>query len=120
VRRLARLAAVASSLLLGGCAQTFDATTLGVPATMAEAAGENPEGQHFRTSAHTVHAFWGLVPLSQPNLQKALSRQLVGGREITNLRITSKSGLLDLLITGLTLGLIAPRTVIYEGVVIGR
>lgn len=107
-------------LLLTACAQTFDATTLGVPATMAAAAGENPQGQSFRTTSHTVHAFWGILSLSQPNLQKALARQLVGGQQITNLRIRAKSGFFDVLLTGLTLGLLAPRTVIYEGVVIGR
>ena len=31
-------------VLLVGCAQTFDATTLGVPATLASAAGQPPAG----------------------------------------------------------------------------
>ncbi|HEX7024104.1 MAG TPA: hypothetical protein VF187_04720 [Gemmatimonadales bacterium] len=111
------------ALLLAGssaCAQTFDATTLGVPATMAAPAGEAVQGVPFKTTAHTVHAFFGLVPVGQASLQKALARQLVGGEGIANLRIRTKSRWLDVLVTGLTLGLIVPRTVIYEGVITGR
>jgi hypothetical protein len=108
--------------LLGtaGCAQSFDATSLGVPATMSAAPGETPEGTPFRTTAHSVHGIFGLVTLSQANLQKALARQLVGGQGITNLKIKTKSRWLDVLVTGLTLGLVVPRTVVFEGVVTGR
>ncbi len=114
-------AAALAVLLLAGCVQRFDTTTLGVPVTMAGPAGEGAaEGTRFKTSAHSVHGFFGLVTISQPSLQKALARQLVGGQQITQVRITTRSRWSDLLITGLTLGLIAPRTVTYEGVVIGR
>lgn len=109
------------ALLAGaGCAQSFDATSLGVPATMAGPSGEAAQGTPFRTSAHSVHGIFGLVSISQASLQKALARQLVGGQGVTNLKIKTKSGWLDVLITGLTLGLIVPRTVVFEGVVTGR
>jgi hypothetical protein len=103
-----------------GCAQSFDATNLGVPATMASAAGEVPAGQAFRVKTHTVHAFWGLLPLKRANLDRVLANQLVGAKEVAQLRIRTKSRWSDLLFTGLTLGLIAPKTVIYEGIVVGR
>jgi hypothetical protein len=103
-----------------GCVQTFDSTTLGVPVTMAAAPGEAQAGTAFKTQTHTVHAFFGLVTLSQANLQKSLARELVGGQQVTQLRIKIKSRWSDLLLTGLTLGLIVPRTVTYEGVIIGR
>ena len=117
-----RAAVLAGWLLLGaaGCTQTFDATTLGVPATMATAAGETVQGEPFKASAHTVHAFFGIVPVSQANLRKSLAARLVGGQGIANLKIRTKSRWTDLLVTGLTLGLIVPRTVIYEGVITGR
>lgn len=119
---LRRLGAVASlgMLVLAGCAQTFDATGLGVPATMASTAGETPAGQAFRITTHTVHAFWGLLPLKKARLERALAGQLVGGKEVAQLRIRTKSRWTDLLFTGLTLGVIAPKTVIYEGVIVGR
>lgn len=118
VRRL-----LLASLLVAGapaCVQTFDGTTLGVPVTMAAAPGEVPAGTPFKTQTHTVHGLFGLVTLSQANLQKALARELVGGQQVAQLRIKIRSRWSDLLLTGLTLGLIVPRTVTYEGVIIGR
>lgn len=119
--RAALVTVVALSLLLtGACAQTFDATTLGVPATMAAAPGDPTQGTAFRTTSHTVHAIFGLLPVSQANLRKSLSRQLVGGAGISNLKIKTKSRWTDVLVTALTLGLVVPKTVIYEGIITGR
>ena len=116
LRTLALLAALATA----GCTQTFDATSLGVPATMAALPGDTTQGTAFRTTAHTVHGLFGLLPISQANVRKALSRQLVGGQGISNLKIKTKSRWMDVLVTGLTLGLVVPRTVIYEGKITGR
>lgn len=102
------------------CSQTFDAATLGVPVTMAAAPGEAVQGKPFRVSSHTVHGLWGLVTVSQASLRKGLAAQLVGADQVANLKIKTKSRWLDVVLTGLTLGLLVPRTVIYEGVVIGR
>lgn len=120
LRRLVVGTVAVATLLTAGCSQTFDATTLGVPATMANAAGETPAGQAFQVRSHTVHAFWGLVPLKKAQLDRALANQLVGGKEVAQLRIKTKSRWTDLLVTGLTLGLIAPKTVVYEGLIVGR
>jgi len=109
-------------LLIGGsaCSQTFDTTTLGVPVSMAAAPGDVGAGAPFKTRSHTVHGLFGLVTISQANLQKALARQLVGGQQIAQLRIKSKSRWSDILLTVLTGGLIIPRTVTFEGVILGR
>ena len=50
----------------------------------------------------------------------ALARQLVGGQEVAQLKIHTRSRFFDLLVTGITLGMIVPRSVTYEGVIIGR
>jgi hypothetical protein len=102
------------------CTQSFDSTTLGVPVTMAAAPGEAVSGQQFKTRSHTMHAFFGLITLSQASLQKALARQLVGGQQVAQLKIKSTSRWSDVLFTVLTAGLLVPRTVTYEGVIIGR
>ena len=115
-----RLWLLAVGLGTGACTQTFDATSLGVPATMAVAPGDTTQGTPFRSTAHTVHGLFGLVTVSQANLRKSLARQLVGGEGISNLKIRTRSGWLDVLVTGLTLGLIVPRTVTYTGVITGR
>lgn len=112
--------ALAALLATTACTQTFDATSLGVPATMAPLPGDTTQGTPFRSTAHTMHGFFGLLTISQANLRKALSRQLVGGQGISNLKIKTKSRWTDVLVTGLTLGLLVPRTVIYEGTITGR
>jgi hypothetical protein len=103
--------------LLGGCAHTFDATTLGVPATMASPAGQGPQGDRFSVGSKSVFTFWGLLRLKEPSLRKALAAQLAGGSGVADLKIKVRSRWSDVLITGLTLGLIVPRTVTFEGVV---
>ena len=120
MERRIRVSIMLGAVLLTGCAQTFDATTLGVPATMASPAGEAVAGQPFAVTTHTVHALWGLVSLKKPNLDRALATQLVGGKSVAQVKIRTRATWKDLLLTGLTLGLFAPRTVTYEGVIIGR
>ncbi len=120
MERRIRVSLMLGAVLLSGCAQTFDATTLGVPATMASPVGEAVAGQPFEVTTHTVHALWGLVSLKKPNLEKLLATQLVGGKSVSQIRIRTRSTWKDLLLTGLTLGIFAPKTVTYEGVVTGR
>ena len=103
--RLVRRAAVGLlALALIGCAETFDA-------------GQPPQGEPFSVTSHAVYGLWGMFRIKQPSLKRALSAQLGGGKAIADVRIHSRSGFFDLLITGLTLGIIAPRSVTFEGVV---
>ncbi len=104
-------------VLVAGCAQTFDAASLGVPATVSSAASQPAQGDRFRVSAKSVFGFWGLVKYKEPSLRKALAAQLAGGSGVSDLRIRVRSRWSDVLITGLTLGLIVPRSVTFEGVV---
>jgi hypothetical protein len=103
---------------IGACAETFDATTLGVPATLASPAGQQPEGAHFRVTSHAVYGFWGLAKIKDPSLRKALAAQLAGGSGIADLKIKVRSRWSDVLVTALTAGLIVPRAVTYEGIVL--
>lgn len=104
-------------LAINGCAQTFDATTLGVPATLASPSGQPPEGARFRVSSKAVFGFWGIVRLKEPSLRKALAAQLGGGSGIADVKIRVRSRWSDLLFTVLTAGLLVPRSVTFEGVV---
>lgn len=106
-----------ATLLLAGCAHTFDATTLGVPVTVASPAGQPAQGDRFRVGGKAVFGFWGLIRYREPSLRKALAAQLAGGSGVADLRIRVRSRWSDVLITGLTLGLIVPRSVTFEGVV---
>jgi hypothetical protein len=108
---------VVLSVSLEGCAHSFDATNLGVPVTMATAAGQRVEGSRFRVTSRALFAFWGLVKIKDPSLRKALAAQLAGGRSISNVRIRVRSRWSDVLFTVLTAGLIVPRAVTFEGTV---
>ena len=102
------------------CANTFDATRLGVPVSLASAANAPPEGTPFSVTGRAVYGLWGLVKFSEPSLRKTLASQLVGGSEVANVRIKVRSKFSDLIITGLTLGLVVPRAVTFEGVVVQK
>jgi len=67
----------------------------------------------------SVYAFWGVLTLTTPSLDKVLANQLVGGKAVTNLKMRIHSKWSDLLITALTLGIVVPRTVTFEGIVTG-
>jgi hypothetical protein len=104
-------------LSLAGCAETFDASTLGVPAALAAPAGQPVQGTRFRVTSHAVYGLWGLASFKQPSLRKALAGQLGGGSGIADLKIKVRSRWTDVLVTVLTAGLIVPRAVTFEGVV---
>lgn len=114
-----RTALAVALLATAGCAQTFDATSLGVPATLASANAATPPGTAFAVNAKALWAGWGLLPLTQPDLRKILAAELVGGKSIANIRIHTRSSILDAIITLGTGGLIVPRSVRYEGIVVG-
>jgi hypothetical protein len=103
---------------LAGCAMTFDTTTLGVPVTLASPAGQPPKGARFSVTSRAVYALWGLAKLKEPSLRKALAAQLAGGSGVADLKIKVRSRWSDVLITALTAGLIVPRAVTFEGVVL--
>lgn len=109
--------ALALALSLAGCAETFDASTLGVPASLAAPAGQPAQGTRFRVTSHAVYGLWGLASIKQPSLRKTLAAQLAGGSGIADLKIKVRSRWSDVLITALTAGLIVPRAVTFEGVV---
>jgi hypothetical protein len=110
---------LATAQLLAGCALTIDASKAGVPVTLASAPETPTQGTPFKINTHAVYGLWGIATLREPSLQQLLRSQLVGAKEIRDVRIKVKSGPSDVLATILTLGLIVPRTVVFEGVVPG-
>jgi hypothetical protein len=97
---------------------TFDAATLGVPVTLASPAGQPPEGSRFSVTSRAVYALWGLGRLKHPSRRKALAAHVAGGSGVADLKIRVRSRWSDILITALTAGLIVPRAVTFEGVVL--
>jgi len=108
------------ALTLSGCALTLDSSHLGVPVSLAGSAQRPDSGTQFRVTKRAVYMLLGLLPVSQPNLEDVLAGQVNTGSRISNLRVKVRSRWSDLLITGLTLGLVVPRSVTFEGVVVGQ
>ena len=118
VLRTKGLASLLVAVCLGACSLTYDATALGVPATLASSASEPVEGEHFEVTSRAVWGLWGLVQLSQPNLRKALAHQVGDGVAVADIRIKSKARFSDILFTVITLGLLSTRSVTVEGTVV--
>jgi hypothetical protein len=98
--------------------ETFDARSLGARTTLSARATEQPQGEPFKVSKTAVFVLWGIGAATKPSLERALAIEITGDAEIANLRITSRSRVSDFLVTVLTAGLIIPRTVTYEGVIV--
>lgn len=118
--RVSRGSVLVLALGLSGCALTLDSSHLGVPVSLAGAAARPDSGAPFRVTKHAVYMLLGLVQVAQPSLEDVLAGQVGTGTRITNLRVKVRSRWSDLLITGLTLGLVVPRSVTFEGVVVGQ
>ena len=121
-RRFATRASVVLLLALApaGCALTLDATHLGVPVSLASSAQGPDSGTAFSVTKHSVYLLVGLVQVTQPNLEDLLAGQVGTGARIVNLRVKVRSRWSDLLVTGLTLGLVVPRSVTFDGVVVRK
>ncbi|MBI2402581.1 MAG: hypothetical protein HYV20_07575 [Gemmatimonadetes bacterium] len=119
--RTATSLALAVGLLgLAGCALTFDAGTLGANVTVAAPPDRAERTAEFRRSQKAVYLLWGLVTASRPSLERTLAGQVTGSQSVANLRIRVRSRFSDLLITGLTAGLVAPRSVTFEGCILNQ
>jgi hypothetical protein len=117
-RSATRAGLIALALTVSSCALTFDATDFGVPTSLAESTQTPPQGESFRVTKHPVFLLWGLVAASRPNAEDVLAGQVGTGARIANLKIKVRARWTDLLVTALTAGLISPRSVTFEGVVV--
>lgn len=119
-RILAGATVVALALSTSACGASFDSSHLGVLVTMAEPAQAPPSGAAFRITRHPVYLAWGMISMGGANLEDLLAGQLGTGGSVASLKIHVRSTWNDVLITILTAGIVAPRTVTYEGVVVGK
>jgi hypothetical protein len=117
-RSIVRAGLACLALTVSACALTFDSSDLGVPTSMAEPAATPPQGTPFAVTRHPVYLLWGAVPVSRPNAEDVLAGQVGTGTRIANLRIKVRSRWSDLLVTALSFGVIAPRSVTFEGIVV--
>ena len=119
MRRAYRLLPLAA-VLVGGCVQNIEATHIGLPVTLASAAGTAVPagGEPFTVTGKAVYAMWGITQIGSPDLHHTLAGQLVGGKALVDVKIKVRSRLTDVLVTIITVGIIVPRTVTASGIVV--
>jgi hypothetical protein len=118
IRLRAAVVATVVTFATTGCAHTFDASTVGVEATMASPATAPAQGEPFVIHKKATFFFWGVLPGAQPSLAEVLNAQATSTNRVADLRVRVRSSFADVLITLLTAGLIVPRSVTYEGVIV--
>lgn len=109
---------LAATLVTGACAITFDARTLGAGTSMSSPPGVVPTGDEFHITRKAVYVLWGLGAASKPSLERVLAGQISQDQQVANLRVHVRSRFGDLVATVLTLGLIVPRSVTFEGTIV--
>ena len=114
LRFAAVLALVAGT---SGCAYSFGTKTLGVPVQMAEPMAQGVAGDTFHVTVKAVHVFWGLAVAKDPALQPALQNQLGTGTAVHNLTIHARKRWSDVLVTLMTVGIVSPTSVTYNGII---
>ena len=114
----ARIILAAGLLLVSGCANTFDATRLGVPVTMASGADAPAQGTSFKVTSHAVYGLLGRGPVLRTVAQEGLGQPAGRGIRRSRPQNQGPQQVFDMIITGLTLGIIVPRSVTFEGVVV--
>ncbi|MEB3237433.1 MAG: hypothetical protein VKO64_07395 [Candidatus Sericytochromatia bacterium] len=119
MNRLALLAAVSATLVLGGCNRlTLKADEIPeekvffTPIKGAKVVGTLDESQT------ASWFFWGLTPIGQPDASQALAPRLKAGQRIQNLVIKTQVSVMDAVLSGLTLGIYQQRTVNYTGEIV--
>jgi hypothetical protein len=85
---------------------------------MASAAATSATGEPFSISRKSIYLVAGLVHAARPSIDDVLSAQATSNARVADLRIKVRSRFSDILISILTVGMVVPRTVTFEGVVV--
>ena len=110
---MAAIVVIVFVINVAGCATIRMESKLRKPVNMTEMAGEKI--RDFSTEKKAIWLFWGLIPLSVPELDETIGPQVADRNGINKLKITAKNSFTDALITTLTQGILTVRTIIIEG-----
>lgn len=107
--------AVALTLIIGvvGCATIKMESDLEKPVSMTSMRGTPV--RDFVVNTRAIWLFWGLVDLSVPEFDQMIGPYAADRAGIQKLEIKTQYGFLDLVVTGLTDGIITMRTIKIQG-----
>ena len=97
----------------------------GIPVSLIALADGEPVGtislidtETYTVTGKAVYALWGIPSITGPERHQTLAGQRVGGKALVDVKIKVRSRWSDVLVTVVTLGIIVPRTVTAEGIVV--
>jgi hypothetical protein len=113
-RALSALALAGMMLTSAGCAVLRVEADTAKPVLL-----NNPERiptrSHFHNDGVNVFFLWGLAGNDNRAINDTILRELGDARGIVNLRVVKYSSFLDMLVAGLTAGIIMPKSFTVEG-----
>jgi len=109
----AAVIAFAIIVQLLGCATIPMQSKLKKPVSMTKMREDTVKA--FIIHQHGYWAFWGLIPIKRPNVDKALKKMIDDHRGVQNLKITAKHSFVNYLLTVMTASFIYSKTFIIEG-----
>jgi hypothetical protein len=72
-------------------------------------------GTDFVVTKQALWLFWGLMPISVPKIDEVIGPKIADHEGIQNLKITTQLGFIDIVISGITGGVLTSQTVIIQG-----
>ena len=109
---------VAGLVLLSGC-QSMTYTTSpqhGVLSGKSATAGTG--SLHVKRTAH--YMFWGLLPVSTPELDEVAATRLGANQALTGIVIEEHNSFLNGFLAAITYGIYRPRTIEFSGTIVTR
>ncbi len=96
-----------------GCATLPLESNLQKPVAMTQIS--NSRGNDFVVTKHALWLFWGLIPVSIPNVDEVIGPRVADYDGVQNLKITTEYGFFDFLLSAVTSGVIYSQTVTIQG-----
>jgi predicted peptidase len=111
-KRMTPLLAVMAVLLVGCQSMTYQVssvqkTALGTP--------EAPSRRHVERKMKAHYMFWGLLPVSRPDIAELALSETQQNEVLSNISIKEQNTFVDGLLAAITYGLYRPRTVQVSG-----
>ena len=107
------IVALALVIVVTGCATLPMESRLDKPVSMTKMT--TAPGKHFAVEKRAFWVIGGLAPLSIPEVDEVIGREVSGHAGVQNLKITTEFTAIDILINALTGGIIYARTITIEG-----
>jgi len=96
-----------------GCATLPLESNLQKPVAMNKLSGS--DGNDFVVTKQALWLFWGLIPISVPNVDEVVGPKVADHEGVQNLKITTEFGFINVLLSAVTSGVLYSQTVTIQG-----